>query len=180
MASEWSSHRTTRAALLTYLLLNKAADIPVAQPAASTQHPTFYRSDALPDAQWTAPKHWMHNLNRLEHKTDEHATLKQLEKSITIICHYMKTTTPHHNHFTAFFRGPPGWTDARRELLDFMVQGKINRGRHTDHLAGCHSIRTNQCPCPPSPHFYRPDALPAAQPTASKHWRQYYMKTNQR
>ena len=50
-----------------------------------------------------------------------------------------------------------------------MVQGKINRGRHTDHPAGHHSIRTNQCPPPPSPHFYRPHALPAAQP---KHWRQ--------
>ena len=32
-----------------------------------------------------------------------------------------------------------------------MVQGKINRGRHTDHLAGRHSIRTNQCLPPPSP-----------------------------
>ena len=31
----------------------------------------------------------------------------------------------------------------------------------------------------PAPHhsvFYRPDALPAAQPTASKHWRQHEMK----
>ena len=30
----------------------------------------------------------------------------------------------------------------------------------------------------PVPHhsvFYRPDAVPAAQPTASKHWRQYYL-----
>jgi len=27
---------------------------------------------------------------------------------------------------------------------------KINRGRHTDHPAGRHSIRTNQCPPPPS------------------------------
>jgi len=71
-----------------------------------------------------------------------------------------------------FFPGPPGWASARRELLDFMVQGKINRGRHTDHLAGCHSIRTNQCPPPPSAFFYSPDALPAAQPTVSKHWRQ--------
>jgi len=33
-----------------------------------------------------------------------------------------------------------------------MVQGKTNRGRHTDHPAGCHSIRTNQCPPPPSPY----------------------------
>jgi len=33
------------------------------------------------------------------------------------------------------------------------VQGKINRGRHTDHLAGCHSIWTNQCSPPPPPFF---------------------------
>jgi len=33
----------------------------------------------------------------------------------------------------------------------YMAQGKINRGRHTDHPDGCHSIRTNQCPPPPSP-----------------------------
>ena len=56
----------------------------------------------------------------------------------------------HHNHFAALFPGPPGWAGARRELLDFMVQGKINRGRHTDHPAGRHSIRTNQRPPPPS------------------------------
>ena len=31
----------------------------------------------------------------------------------------------------ALFTGPPRWASARRELLDFMVQGKINRGRHT-------------------------------------------------
>ena len=54
------------------------------------------------------------------------------------------------------FLRPPGWADARRELLDFMVQRKINRGRHTDHPAGCHSIRTKQCPPP-------------------KHWRQLTM-----
>jgi len=54
-----------------------------------------------------------------------------------------------------------------------MVQEEINRGRHTDHPAGRHSIRTNQCPPPPYPiFFYGPDALPAAQPTVSKHWRQ--------
>ena len=56
-----------------------------------------------------------------------------------------------HNHFRALFPGPPGWAGARRDLLDFVVQRKINRGRHTDHPAGCHSIQTNQCPPPPSP-----------------------------
>jgi len=49
----------------------------------------------------------------------------------------------------ALFPGPPGTASARRELLDFMVQGKINRGRHTDHPDGRHSIRTKQCPPPP-------------------------------
>jgi len=77
-------------------------------------------------------------------------------------------TPSHHNRFMALFPGPPGWAGARKELLDFMVQGKINRGRHTDHLARHHSIRTNQCPPPPSPIFYKPVALPAAQPTALK------------
>jgi len=63
------------------------------------------------------------------------------------------TTTPHHNRFTALFAWPPGWAGARRELPDFTVQGKINRGSHTDHPAGRHSSRTNQCLPPPSPHF---------------------------
>ena len=60
-----------------------------------------------------------------------------------------------HNRFTALFPGPARWAGARREPLDFMVQGKINRCRHTDHPAGRHTIQTNQCPSPPSPIFYK-------------------------
>ena len=77
-----------------------------------------------------------------------------------------RRTTIHHNHFTALFPGRPGWAAARRELLDFMVQGKINRGRHTDHPAGRHSIRTNQCPSPPSPIFLQ-TGCPSCRPTNS-------------
>jgi len=59
-----------------------------------------------------------------------------------------------------------------------MVQGQINTGRHTDHPAGRHSIWTNQCPPPPPPiFFYGPDAIPAAQATVSKHWRQLALIT---
>jgi len=46
--------------------------------------------------------------------------------------------------FTALFLGPSGRVGARRELLDFMVQGKIKGGRHTNYLDGCHSIPTNR------------------------------------
>jgi len=96
-----------------------------------------------------------------------------LEKRLLNGCFSMtlhSSPPPHHNRFMALILGPSESAGARRELLDFKVQGKINRGRHTDHPAGRHSIRTNQCPPPPSPHiFYGPDALPAAQPTVSKH-----------
>ena len=48
-----------------------------------------------------------------------------------------------------------------------MVQGVINRGRHTDHPAGRHSIRTNQCPPPLSPHIFLQAKCPSCRPTNS-------------
>ena len=68
--------------------------------------------------------------------------------------------------FTALFPGPPEWAGVRRELLDFLVQGEINRGRHTDHPDGHHSVRTNQCPPPPSPPFLQA-GCPSCRPTNS-------------
>jgi len=70
----------------------------------------------------------------------------------------------HHNHFTALFPGSPGWAGARRELLDFMVHGKINRGKHTDHPAEHHSIRTKQCPPPSFPMFFFTGRIPFLPP----------------
>jgi len=67
----------------------------------------------------------------------------------------------------ALFPRPPGWAGARRELLDFMMQGKINRGRHTDQRAGSHSIRTNQCPPPPSSPYFLQAGCPSCRPTNS-------------
>jgi len=77
------------------------------------------------------------------------------------------TTTTPPQPFYGPFPGPPGWAGARKELLDFTVQGKINKGRHTDHLAGRHSIRTNQCPPPPSPHIFLQAGCPSCRPTNS-------------
>jgi len=54
---------------------------------------------------------------------------------------------PTHNCFTALYLGLPSWAGARLNLLlDFVVQRKITWGRHTDNLARCHSIWTNQRP----------------------------------
>jgi len=38
---------------------------------------------------------------------------------------YVVTPPPHHNRFTALFPGPPASAGARKEFLDFVVQGKI-------------------------------------------------------
>jgi len=88
-----------------------------------------------------------------EHITDNMITMiwEQFYRNIRTSIYVTKP--PHHNCFTALFPGPPRWAGARREFLDFMVQGKINRGRHIDHLAGCHSIRAKQRQPPPSPHI---------------------------
>jgi len=83
---------------------------------------------------------------------------------------------PHHatTVLRPFFRDHPGehWAGARRELLDFVVQGRLTK-------AGTLTIRLSATPSGLSsahrhhpPFFYRPDALPAAQPTVLKHWRQ--------
>jgi len=110
------------------------------------RHSIFNRLDALPDAQLRS------NCQSAEGKGKKHVISKYNHH--------------HHNHFTALFPGLPGWDGARRELLDFTVQGKINRGRHTDHPAGRHSICTNQCQPPPSPQFLQA-RCPSCRPTNS-------------
>jgi len=94
----------------------------------------------------------------------DHAT-----RSVTIGRIYVRSTVMQPNTTTTttvlqpFFRDHPGEPE---KLLDFIVHGKINRGRHTDHLVGCHSIRTNQCPPPPSLIFLHA-GCPSCRPTNS-------------
>ena len=83
-----------------------------------------------------------------------------------------RPSPPHHNRFRPFL-DPPEWAGAIRELLDFMLQGKIIRARHTDHLPGRYSIRTKQCPPLPCSHFTGWMPFPAVEPTVSKHLRQW-------
>ena len=68
-----------------------------------------------------------------------------------------------HNHFTALFLDHPDEPVPEENFWALWRKGRLTEAdRHTNHLAGRHSIRTKQCPPPPSPIFYRPDALPAA------------------
>jgi len=83
--------------------------------------------------------------------------------------------TQTHTHLTALFPGLPGWAGTRKVkpiwiLLKQETVSVASAGPYASlhlapdrqprqHLTSHHSV------------FYRPDALPAAQPAASKHWR---------
>ena len=57
-------------------------------------------------------------------------------------------TQPFYGHYTQPFYGPFSGTTrvsrCQKRTSDFIVQGKINRDRNTDHPAGRHSSRSNQ------------------------------------
>jgi len=86
-----------------------------------------------------------------------------------------------HTHLTALFPGLrlPMWAVTRkvRPYLDFTEardsEWQWHQLRQLGHIIGKCALRSRQITTPATLHsvFYRPDALPAAQPTASKHWR---------
>jgi len=54
--------------------------------------------------------------------------------------------------------------------LDFIVARAVSGGGVSmGHMPVCTSLQTDNHASTPPLSFYRPDALPAAQPTASKH-----------
>jgi len=139
---QWLQTGTFVAAAGTFY---RPVDLTVTQPILST--PLVMRGflDFLPDAN--------QGKNSLDVILSSSINLLASEGTTKWCCFY---NSPVHHTTTVlrpFFPGPRGWAGARRELLDFKVQGEINRGRHTNHPAGRHSIRTNQCPPPPSPTF---------------------------
>ena len=84
-------------------------------------------------------------------------------------CDYRLTT---HTRLTALFPGLPGWASTRKvKPIWILLKQKIVSGSGIS-WAVCKSAPRSRQITTPAPHhsvFYRPDALPAAQPTASKH-----------
>ena len=66
-----------------------------------------------------------------------------------------------HNHFTAIFPGLPAWAGARRNLLDFMVQGKITEADTPTIRMGAtpSELIIDPPPSPPFPPIFTSDAL---------------------
>ena len=79
-----------------------------------------------------------------------------------------------HTHLTALSPGLPRWAGTRKEkpIWILLKQETVSGSGISWNI--CKSAPRSRQITMPTPHnsvFYRPDALPATQPTASKHWR---------
>ena len=82
-----------------------------------------------------------------------------------------------HIHLTALFPGLPGWAGTRKAKPIWILLKQETVSGTSISCAICKSAPSSRQITTPAPHhsiFYRPDALPATQPTVSKHWRPEY------
>ena len=93
-----------------------------------------------------------------------------------------KGNTHTHTRLTALFPGLPGWAGTRKvKPIWILLKQETVNGSGISWTICKSASRSRQITMPVLHHsvFYRPDALPAAQPTASKHWRQKHKGNNQ-
>ena len=77
-----------------------------------------------------------------------------------------------HTHLTALCPGLPGWAGTRKAKPIWILLKQETVSGSGISWAICKSAHRSRQITMPTPHhsvFYRPDALPAAQPTVSKH-----------
>jgi len=92
-------------------------------------------------------------------------------------------TFKYHNTHTHPFNGPfsgtTGWAGTRKvKSIWILLKQEIVSGSGIRWAICKFAPRSRQTTTPAPYHsvFYRPDALPTSQPTASKHWRHKYFK----
>ena len=94
--------------------------------------------------------------------------------SCTGMCLYVHYYICWHTLFNGFFPGLPRWAGTRKVKPIWILLKQETVSGSGISWAICKSAPGFRQITTPAPHhsvFYRPDALPAAQPTASKHWR---------
>jgi len=94
--------------------------------------------------------------------------------SSTLMAWHHKEHTHTHTRLTALCPGLPGWAGTRKaKPIWILLKQEIVSGNGIN-WAMCKSAPRSRQITTPTPHhsvFYRPDALPATQPTVSEHWR---------
>ena len=118
----------------------------------------------------TQQKKWNLNITKTDHKC-----LKcKLCRSCKCLAYLNNKCTHTHTHLTALCPGLPRWAGTRKvKSIWILWKQEIESGSGISWNI-CKSAPRSRQITTPAPHhsvFYRPDALPAAQPTVSKHWR---------
>ena len=88
-----------------------------------------------------------------------------------------------HTRLTALLPGLSGWAGIRKVKPIWILLKQETVSGSGNSWAICKIAPRSRQIATPVPHhsaFYRPDALPAAQPTESKHWRHIIQKTQPR
>ena len=109
----------------------------------------------------------------MDHATDD----KVLKAWVSYI---LRAHTHTHTRLTALFPGLPGWAGTRKvkPIWILLKQETVSGGGIIWAYASLHLAPDRiTTPAPHHSVFYRPGALSAAQPTASKHWRHRYARS---
>ena len=104
---------------------------------------------------------------------------KHTKKLSTLITSYLASTHTHTHPFNGPFSGTARVSRCQKGKtnLDFTEARDSEWQWHKlGHMHACISLQTDNHASTTPLVFYRPDDLPAAQPTASKHWRQLSIK----
>jgi len=79
---------------------------------------------------------------------------------------------PHHNRFTALFLKHPGEPAPEENFCTLWWKGRLTEADTLTIRLGATPSGLTSAHLHHPPIFYRPETLPATQPTVSKHWRQ--------
>ena len=127
----------------------------------------------LTPTQPTVSKHWRQQAGAI--------TLVNLQSNNIILPEKFYEPLYEHTHtrLTALFPGLPRWAGTRKvkPIWILLKQEKVSGiGISWDICKSAPHSRQITMPAPHRSVFYRLDALPVAQPTASKHWMSIYSK----
>jgi len=159
---DWSLEAVGRLRRTVWLLLRPVTELDNAPAAVDADTSSAVQRDAVVETQLVSLVLVFHVTVRRVRRAASHlctrshlplTTASAYRRCVGVYTH----THTHDTHLTARCPGLPGWVGTR----------KVNQV--------CTSLQTDNHASqdPTTQVFYSPDALPVAQPTASKHWRLY-------
>jgi len=126
-------------------------------------------------ATWLVPdRRLQYPTDRLYHSDFQLPASALNTTALLSVTSHIHARTHTHTHLTALCPGLPGRARTRKVKPIWILLKQESVSGSGISWAICKSASRSRQITTPAPHhsvFYRPDALPAAQPTVPKHWR---------